>query len=166
MPLLLSNISSSPLHPSNTLLELWIVATELFPFLRISVQAGPPDVLTNNIYHQLVWSFQRGQDYENNKREVVYTGNYKYPKYLYTSMWTCCKVIIQVIWWLFKIPGDLHYTNHIVWIECHLKIRSDQKWRGEIYLQCLGEKFDLHLLWSLTYQVPLALHKLVIYRMI
>lgn len=130
MPLLLSNISSSPLHHSNTLLELWIVATELFPFLRQSVQAGPPDVLTNNIYHQLLWRFQKGQDYENNKREVVYTVDYQYPKYLYTSMWTCCKVIKQVICWLFKIPGDLHHTNHIVWIECHLKIRSDQKCRG------------------------------------
>lgn len=42
------------------------------------------------------------------------------------------------------MPGDLHHTGLSARGKYHVKVQSDQKCQGEIYLQLLGGCFDLH----------------------
>lgn len=42
------------------------------------------------------------------------------------------------------MPGDLHHTGLSARGKYHVKVQSDQKCQGEIYLQLLSGCFDLH----------------------
>ncbi len=108
--LFLNSLSSSICHHTNLALALSFAANLFLPPFRclsVCEQAGPPDVLANNIYQQSVWRFQRGQDYKNNNRRttwVVYAGDYQYSKHQNTSIWTCREVINRLFVRYLKCP--------------------------------------------------------------
>lgn len=85
-------------------------------------------------------SFRSG----NNDGKVLHTRHYHRSQGLYAISSTSRKAIKHTICWSFQTPGELHHTDHGAQGKYHPTAQSDQKCQGEIYLQLLGGRFDLH----------------------